>query len=183
MPYGAICHNEGKQNRYAEGVSMFCFFYSIRPEAFWQGSRWRYSLFSHASQNEKRICLSQRGIWYVAKLWNESKILSWQFERFKSGFAKGKSGYRNDTGTKGQGLAANKGCLTQWNFYKIINTYIRIQTCFLGFSIEKSVLRTNKNTWWSEFDWKPHNKMLKSVAELVCTGIEKLMTYHNLRAL
>lgn len=38
-----------------------------------------------------------------------SKILSWQFERFKSGFAKGKSGYRNDTGTKGQGLAANKG--------------------------------------------------------------------------
>ena len=26
-------------------------------------------------------------------------------------------------------------------------------------------------------------KMLKSVAELVCTGIEKLMTSHNLRAL
>ena len=34
MPYGAICHNEGKQNRYAEGVSMFCLFYSIRPKAF-----------------------------------------------------------------------------------------------------------------------------------------------------
>ena len=43
---------------------------------------------------------------YVAKLWNECKILSWQFEHLKGGFAKGKSGYRNDTGTKGQGLAA-----------------------------------------------------------------------------
>lgn len=101
-----IYHNEGKQNRYAEGVSMFCFFYSIRPKAFWQESRWWYSLFSHASQNEKRICLSKRVIWYVAKLWNECKILSWQFEHLKGGFAKGKSGYRNDTGTKGQGLAA-----------------------------------------------------------------------------
>ena len=29
----------------------------------------------------------------------------------------------------------------------------------------------------------PAEKMLKSVAELVCTGIEKLMTSHNLRAL
>ena len=30
--------------------------------------------------------------------------MSWQFEHLKRGFAKGKSGYRNDTGTKGQGF-------------------------------------------------------------------------------
>lgn len=46
------------------------------------------------------------GYVYPKELYDMLKILSWQFEHLKGGFAKGKSGYRNDTGTKGQGLAA-----------------------------------------------------------------------------